>query len=246
MTQEKTNAEPKAPAKKTKKKVEPKAPQAPKGLWAKIANVQQNVQVVAKLGLNDFHKYKYAYERDYIAEIKPLLGAEGLVIVQTVKNCVERDVTTSKGATENRATVTVAYTIRDTETGQGHTVTFVGQGQDATDKAIPKALTMANKYFLAKTFQVETSDDAENESSAERNTPKGKGGKTNDYNRPDESVDVKFQRAKTLLANINDTGKLLEAAEGIKESKIYSAEQKKELNLIISRKIDEIDNPKTT
>lgn len=239
MTKEKTNA--KAPAKKTKK---PATSKAPKGLWAKIGAVQQNVQVVAKLGLNDFHKYKYAYERDYIAEIKPLLGAEGLVIVQTVKNCAERDVQTSKGATENRATVTVAYTIRDTETGQGHTVTFVGQGQDATDKAIPKALTMANKYFLAKTFQVETSDDAENESSAERNATKGKG--KQEYNRPDESIEVKFQRAKTLLANINDSGKLLEAAEGIKESNIYNAEQKKQLNLIISRKIDEIDNPKTT
>lgn len=230
--------ETKKPVKKTEKKP---APKAPKGLWAKIMAVQQNVQVVAKLGFNDFHKYKYAYERDYIAEIKPLLGTEGLVIVQTVKHAVERDVQTAKNI-ENRVTIHVAYTIRDVETNQAHTVCFVGQGQDVGDKAFPKALTMANKYFLAKTFQVETGDDAENEGNIEHaKTPKGKNAPVV-QNTPDESVAVKFERAKALLRNIGDANKLLEALEGIKESKIYNAEQKAELSKLISNKLDEIDN----
>lgn len=240
MQTEKTN--PTEKVKKPKVKTAIKPVKKPKGLWAKIMAVQQNVQVVAKLGFNDFHKYKYAYERDYIAEIKPLLGTEGLVIMQTVENAQERDVQTAKGATENRVTVHVAYTILDTETEEAHIVRFVGQGQDAGDKAFPKALTMANKYFLAKTFQVETGDDAENEGNLEHaKAPKGKNAPVV-QNTPDESVAVKFERAKQLLRNIGDANKLLEALEGIKESKIYNAEQKAELSKLISNKLDEIDN----
>lgn len=224
-----TNTPAKKPA--TKKKA---APKKPKGLWAKVLEVQQGVQVVAKLGHNDFHKYNYAKERDIIAEVKPLLGKHGLVLYLTIKSEERTDVQTSKGNTEYQVKVCVAYTIRDVETGQGHTVNFYGYGQDAADKALPKAYTMANKYFLQKFFQLETSDDAE-DSKADKNRDSA----------PEESPAVKFEKAKALINNLNDSAKLFEVLEGIKDSKIYNKDQKAQLSKIISAKIDEIDNKAT-
>jgi len=222
--------------KKPTGKKQPKKTKQPKGLWAKVMAVQQGVQVVAKLGNNDFHKYSYTKERDLIAEIKPLLGAQGLVLYLTTKSEDRTEVTTSKGNTEFQVKVCIAYTIRDVETGQGHTVNFYGVGQDAADKALPKAYTMANKYFLQKFFQVETSEgDAEDDKADKKRATS-----------PEATPAVKFQTAKNLIGNMKDGDRLLEVLEGIKESSIYNKEQKAELSKIISAKLDEIDNPKTT
>lgn len=221
----------------------------PKGVWAKIMAVQQSVQVVAKLGYNDYHKYKYAYERDYIAEIKPILGTHGLVITQSLSELIERDVTTAKGATENRATVKMLFSIVDTETSEQKDFVFPGSGQDAGDKAVPKALTMATKYFLGKIFLVESSDDAENEalSNAEKVTKMNlkKGIQPFEPGKPGQPKPVDFEKAKTLISNLGDKNKLFEVLEGIKASKLYTEEQKKEISLIISQKINEIDNQAT-
>ena len=229
---------PAAEAKTAPKKTTPKKEKKPVGLWTKIMKVQQNAQVVAKMGFNDFHKYKYAFEKDHIAEIKPLLGAEGLVLYLTTILEEQTAVTVKNGSTEYQVRVGVKYTIRDTETGQGHSVIFYGRGQDAGDKALPKAYTMANKYFLQKFFQLETADDdAETTNSGDK-----KGGAAA---QPEETTEQKFEKAKRMISNISNENSLLDALEGVKGSKTYNKEQKAELSQIISKKIDEIESAKT-
>ena len=52
-----------------------------------------------------------------------------------------------------------------------------------------------------------------------------------------------FERAKIMIAATRDTGGLVAYAEKLKESKIFSAEQKKELNRLISSRVDALDAP---
>lgn len=204
-----------------------------KTIYQKLFNVQQNVAIIAKKGTNTFHNYKYAFEADYIAALKPLLGREGIVITETVVHSENQEVVTKNGSRENLVTVTVDYEIRDVESNEYLTARAMGQGQDGTDKALPKALTMANKYFLAKMFQIETGDDAEND------------------DRPPEKKTVlrlenptsKFDVAKGMIKQVNNIDKLLAVNEQVTKSKNYDAKQKAELVEIISQKIYELENP---
>jgi hypothetical protein len=202
--------------------------------FKRFQNVQQKVATVTKKGTNTFHNYKYAFEADFIAVLKPLLGENGLFITETVVEAHNQEVITKQGNRENLVTVTVDYTIRDTESAEFITARAMGQGQDGTDKALPKALTMANKYFLAKMFQIETGDDAEND------------------DRPPEKKTVlkienptssKFDTAKMMIKQLNSIEELEKVNQRVVSSKNYDAKQKAELIEIISQKIYEIENP---
>jgi len=127
-------------------------------LIAAIGKVMAGVGFVQKAGKNEFHGYKYATEGDAINALRPHLIENGLVIVSDVLDC--------KGPDEyGNTTVRVAYTIMH-ESGESMTCHFFGCGNDKNkngigDKGLYKALTGANKYFLLKTFQLETGDDPE-------------------------------------------------------------------------------------
>ena len=197
-----------------KQKTAPKA----KGLYARIQAVQQEVRTVIKLGFNEFHKYKYTYERDYIAEIKPLLGKHGLVITSDVKEYKVEPVKTDSFI----GYVFLNFTITDLVSKQSLTVGFPGQGEDKGDKSLPKALTMATKYFLAKTFLVETGDDSEQDK---------KGQKTK--LEPNEAFEV---AKKMILATKNVAG-LIEYDGNMKAGKTFNAKQKAELHTLINSRV---------
>ena len=98
----------------------PAAPSPGGGLVAAIAAVMNEVHTVAKRGVNEFHRYRYATMGDILKEITPLLGRHGIVIFQSEtgramfdegqrdrgrirlhgRACVGRDVATA--ATSNR------------------------------------------------------------------------------------------------------------------------------------------------
>ncbi len=60
-------------------------------------------------------------------------------------------------------------------------------------------------------------------------------------NKIELSPEQKFETAKKLIASCRNTSQLIVIDEKIKESKIYSAEQKKELHSLISNQVDKID-----
>ena len=129
-----------------------------------ILKVMAGVSFVQKAGKNEFHGYKYATEGDALAVLRPHLIENELVVISDV---IEHTSPDEFGNT----TVKVQYRILHSS-GEGIVCHFVGCGNDRSskgaigDKGIYKALTGANKYFLLKTFQLETGDDPERDDNA--------------------------------------------------------------------------------
>ena len=145
----------------------------PKNITSAIVKVMAGVSFVHKAGENKFHGYKYATEGDAINALRPHLIENGLAIISDVVDC--------KGPDEHgNTTVRVKYRIMHSS-GEQIVCHFYGCGNDRSskgaigDKGLYKALTGANKYFLLKTFQLETGDDPERDENAEPEfTPQAK------------------------------------------------------------------------
>lgn len=129
-----------------------------------ILKVMAGVSFVQKAGKNEFHGYKYATEGDALAALRPHLIENELVVISDV---IEHTSPDEFGNT----TVKVQYRILHSS-GEEIVCHFVGCGNDRSskgaigDKGVYKALTGANKYFLLKTFQLETGDDPERDDNA--------------------------------------------------------------------------------
>ena len=132
----------------------------PKGLYAKLAEVMGEVGYVQKRGRNTFHNYDYVTEADLLDAVRDKLAARNIMILPSIKELQERTIATKKGES-TISTVLMDFTFVDGDSGEQHTVTMVGQGEDAADKGIYKALTGAAKYFVMKAFLVPTGDDPE-------------------------------------------------------------------------------------
>jgi hypothetical protein len=129
-----------------------------KQVIAAISSVMKAVAYVFKAGKNEFHGYKYATEGDALNGLRPHLIENGIVIIPDVISCSGPD-------EYGNTTVAVRYSILHTS-GEEITSTFYGCGNDRNkngigDKGLYKAMTGANKYFLLKTFLIETGDDPE-------------------------------------------------------------------------------------
>ena len=75
-----------------------------------------------------------------------------------------QEVTTAKGNTERLATVEVTVTLIDSESGESFALKGLGSGQDAGDKSVAKAQTMALKYCYMASLAIATGDDPEADS----------------------------------------------------------------------------------
>lgn len=135
------------------------APQPIGQLTKAIANVMKEVDIVAKRGLNDFHKYRYATMGDILREVTPLLGRHGLAIFQSE---------TSRSMFDNENVIAIQYEFTVAhESGETwpHPLKQTGVstcrnskgGWD--DKSLNKAHTAARKYFLLSLFQIPTGEE---------------------------------------------------------------------------------------
>lgn len=142
---------------------------APSSLFTKLAEVMGEVGHVQKRGYNDFHKYNYVTEADLLDAVRDKLSSRGIVVLPSVKEVKERTIATKKGES-TISTVLVDYTFIDGSTGETHTLSMVGQGEDAADKGLYKALTGASKYFVMKAFLIPTGDDPEGDKKTDERT----------------------------------------------------------------------------
>lgn len=213
-------------------------------LLNKIFSVQQEVEILQKIHANETQKYMFARESDFIAKIKPLLGEHKLVVFPSALKTTVRDTCYSGGAPAESATIEMSYIIADIEDGGEIEIPVSAAGKDQGDKAIAKALTMANKYFLAKTFQMETTtDDPENDKYNNEPAPASKSGKPVTEKAPPKKDPAQmFIEASAAIKNIKNKTVAFTALEGIKNSTSYDAKQKEALTKLISAKIDELDN----
>ena len=142
----------------------------PKSIIEAVHAVMQEVGYVQKKGTNSFHKYNYAGEADLLQALRPAMLKNGLVLIPSSKITGSDDF----GNTH----VEVAYTLAHTDGSVWpHPITAAGSGNDKNskggvgDKGTYKAITGANKYLLFKLFQIETGDDPEVASEADKGGP---------------------------------------------------------------------------
>jgi len=124
-----------------------------------IAAVMAEVHTVAKLGVNDFHGYRYARIGDILQEITPLLGKHGLVIFQSETGRAMFD---DENVIAVEYSFTVAHVSGETwphplrQTGVSFCRATNGRWDD---KSLNKCHTAARKYFLLALFQIPTGDE---------------------------------------------------------------------------------------
>lgn len=122
-----------------------------------IAAVMANVGTIKKGGFNSFHNYHYARMEDLLQALTPLMGKNGLAVIQ---NEIE-----IKTIEQNRIAVTYEFSLFH-ESGESwpEKPRFTGMCMartrkgDMDDKAINKCHTAARKYFLLSLFQVPAGD----------------------------------------------------------------------------------------
>ncbi|HEX7065887.1 MAG TPA: ERF family protein [Bacillales bacterium] len=143
-----------------------------KKLIGKLVSVMNQVKYIEKKGFNNFNKYKYATEADVNEKVREYLAEQGVMMIPNMKSYETREHKNRKGNTEYIGTAEIEFTFYDGETGESISFTVYGEGQDAGDKAVYKAITGAQKYALMKSFMIPTGDDPERDEK-----PQSKGNK---------------------------------------------------------------------
>lgn len=139
-------------------------------LVRKLSEVMAEMKRVPKNGYNAFHKYKYATESDVSEVVREELAKRHVMMIPSVREQSIREHKNARGNTEYIAKVLMDFTFYDGESGEQIVFTSVGEGQDAGDKAVYKAMTGATKYAIMKAFLISTGDDPEADSKVdERN-----------------------------------------------------------------------------
>ena len=133
-------------------------------LAKKFVEVMRECAYVAKNGSNDFHRYKYATSADVIGKVNAAFTKHGIASVVSPSLLGVQEVTTAKGNTERLATVEVSVMLIDSESGESFSIKGLGSGQDAGDKSVAKAQTMALKYCYMASLAIATGDDPEADS----------------------------------------------------------------------------------
>lgn len=157
---------------KTVKARKPRGKKSP-SIYERIYAIQCDLKTVLKSTEHAHNKYMYATERDFIAEVKPLLKAHRVAI--TADTLSHTAAPNYEGV--NQHTVQVRFMLVNVdEPEQTVSETFYGCGDDKKGSVVglPIAYTMALKYFLAKTFIAETGTDAESQTEDEGKKGKGK------------------------------------------------------------------------
>lgn len=146
-----------------------------KSLAAKMAAIMGDVPTMIKNGQNIQQKYLYVTAEDVKAAIRPLLKKHKVAIFSSMVD-VQRDTAINRN---NSTVVTVLAKMRFTvvcgETGETMECDWYGEANDYADKAVNKAATAAEKYWLINTFLLSTtepeSDEETIESAASATTP---------------------------------------------------------------------------
>jgi hypothetical protein len=141
------------------------------GLVGAIAAVMNEVNVVSKRGVNEFHRYQYATMGDILREITPLLGRHGIVIFQSETGRAMFD---DDNVIAVEYSFTVAHASGETwphaikQTGVSTCRNSKG-GWD--DKSLNKCHTAARKYFLLALFQIPTGEEDDADQGDRRPAP---------------------------------------------------------------------------
>jgi hypothetical protein len=137
-------------------------------LAAKLCKVMQACAVVPKDKQNPQQHYKYASSDAVLEKANPAFVAAGLATIYELQVQDRQPRTTNSGGMWELVTVLARLTIIDSETGATIQTDGLGQGYDASDKALSKAQTQARKYALLLALNISTGDDPEGDDRTEK------------------------------------------------------------------------------
>lgn len=137
-------------------------------LAKKLIDIMQECAYVTKNGVNNFHKYKYATSADVLEKVNAAMVKHGVCTIAIPEIVSIDEITTAKGNVERLATVKINITFVDKDSEDSITITGLGSGQDAGDKAVMKAQTAAIKYAYMLSFAIATGDDPEADSKTDQ------------------------------------------------------------------------------
>ena len=165
------------------------------------------VKYIKKNGFNKFNNYSYATESDVAEKVREVLADQQVIMLPDVVEHSTREHVNRKGNTEYIATVKVKFTFIDGETGEELSIHSAGEGQDAGDKAVYKAITGAQKYALMKAFMIPTGDDPEGDNGVdERNNEKQTQSFQTQGKSPNKSLsDAQVKRLFAIAKSVNVT-----------------------------------------
>lgn len=138
----------------------------------KLASISAELSVVGKdlsVGARSA-SYKAVSEGAILAAVKPLEERYKVYSYPASREIVFQDVIKSVGdGGKERLTfverVRTVYRFVDLEDGSSIDVVSFGDGIDAGDKSVGKAMTYSDKYALMKAYKIETGDDPDKEAS---------------------------------------------------------------------------------
>jgi hypothetical protein len=162
-----------------------------KTLVKKLSEVMKQVKYIEKKGFNKFHGYKYATESDVAEKVREVLADNNVMMIPNLLQHSMREHINAKGKTEYIVAVDMEFKFYDGDSGEELTFHMSGEGQDAGDKGIYKAITGAQKYALMKVFMIPTGDDPEADNGVDE--------RNESYRQPEITVGEKILLSKWLL-----------------------------------------------
>lgn len=125
-----------------------------------LLKVQSESKAVTKNGKNNAQNYTYAKLEDYITSIKSILDNNKVFIMYSIKETKRLEPRAFKTSTQYPVEVLMTTRMIH-ESGEWIEVDTCGEGIDAGDKSVYKAITGARKYGLACLLNLSTTDDPE-------------------------------------------------------------------------------------
>jgi hypothetical protein len=131
-----------------------------KSLIEKLVEVAQAVRYIEKGGRNSAQNYKFVGEAQVVEKVGPELLERGVLAYPQHRVVgVPFTFTTAQGSVQVLTTIESTWVFTD-GVDKVEVVT-VGQGTDAGDKGVYKAMTGAKKYGLLQALMIATGDDPE-------------------------------------------------------------------------------------
>lgn len=129
-------------------------------LFRKLHTVMQGIDRIPKNGRHG-QGYPYVLESDLIEAVRQLLIDVGLVFLESEVGHGEREVEVGNGKTNIIVDATFRMMFVDIDTGARVSGQFSGASLDNTDKGLPKASTLATKFWMMRSFLVVSGEDTD-------------------------------------------------------------------------------------
>ena len=132
----------------------------------KFLKIQCAVDAILKDGENKNDKYDYVSGNAVLSILRPLMNELHLLLIPSVRDTNIIEGVTRSGTARFVVEISYDFTWVDVESGETLVVPWYANGSDlgSAERAVGKAATYAEKYFLLKMFHIPTDkDDPDND-----------------------------------------------------------------------------------